>query len=193
MPGSRMILIVDDDADVRDAISDALSDEGFRVACAGDGAEAIDLFEIGPLPDLVLLDWVMPGMDGAAFLREVAKVPGWAEIPLILFTAMNASEHPPGHRVLRKPLDLDELIWSVTEVCPAVWSDAEELGTDRTSILDLDDASSANAPEEQTTRELCAACGARAAARCPQCGRAFCKACIGGDASHGAHGKPIRN
>ena len=190
MAGSRMILIVDDDADVRAAISDVLTDEGFRVACAADGSEALDLFAIGPLPDLVLLDWVMPGMGGAEFLREIAKVPEWAAVPHILFTALNASEHPPGHRVLRKPLDLDELIWSVTEVCPAAWGDEGELGTDQTSIPELDDAPSANSGEEETKRELCAGCGARAATRCGRCGFPFCKSCL--EAHDGAHAASSR-
>ena len=178
MAGSRMILIVDDDADVRAAISDVLTDEGFRVASAADGAEALDLFAIGPLPDLVLLDWVMPGMGGAEFLRAIAKVPEWAAVPHILFTALNASEHPPGHHVLRKPLNLDELIWSVTEVCPALWGDEDEHGTDRTSMPKVDDATSAEPSEEETKREVCAGCGARAATRCARCGLPFCKTCV---------------
>src|SRR5687767_5128531 len=88
MTTGRFILIVDDDADVRESIREALDDEGYRVATAANGKAAVRLLRDDNLrPDLILLDIMMPEMDGWAFRAEQRKDPKIASIPVIVFTA----------------------------------------------------------------------------------------------------------
>jgi len=69
-PDSHMILIVDDDADIVDALADALTDEGYGVAVAKDGLEALRYLSVSPAPCLILLDWMMPYCDGPTFRQR---------------------------------------------------------------------------------------------------------------------------
>jgi CheY-like chemotaxis protein len=174
-----VILVVDDDADIRSAIGEVLSSEGFQMAFASNGREALDVIEIGPEPDLILLDWLMPVMDGEQLLAKLDANPATAEIPLIVFTALASRAKARNRRVMRKPIDLEELVWTVVEMCPPLpvrEFAGDEPSTDRLSSippLRLEDA-------ERTAREDCAACGKRAAARCGGCGEAYCQDCFRG-------------
>lgn len=85
------ILIVDDEADIRELIADNLQAAGMETVEAGDGLEALRLARKGS-PDLILLDLMLPGMDGYAVLRELREDPQTARIPLIMITAMGAEE-----------------------------------------------------------------------------------------------------
>jgi len=111
----RCILVVDDDADIRESVVDALSDEGYRVAGASDGGEALRLLRVEKLrPALILLDVMMPGMDGAAFRDAQLKDPELAGIPVVVFTA-NGSASDTALRLqadgyLKKPAPLDDLL-----------------------------------------------------------------------------------
>jgi two-component system response regulator MprA len=100
------ILIVEDDASTREVLALALSDEGFAVRTAPDGAEA--LAAIGQQqPSLVLLDTRMPVMDGREFLRSYRASPG-PHAPVISLTASSAEMDADAN--LAKPFDLYELI-----------------------------------------------------------------------------------
>jgi CheY-like chemotaxis protein len=110
------ILVVDDDADTRSAIGEVLAAEGFTMAFASNGREALDALENGPLPDLILLDWRMPVMDGEEFLARFDTQAERVAIPLIIFTALRL-HGPTGHRrTIRKPIDLEELVSTVSAV-----------------------------------------------------------------------------
>jgi DNA-binding response OmpR family regulator len=80
---TKTILVVDDKASVRDLVRDYLREQGYRVVVAADGRQAL-LVARQEEPDLVLLDIMMPEMDGYAFMREYAKV---RDTPIILLTA----------------------------------------------------------------------------------------------------------
>ena len=85
-PGST-ILLVEDDLDIREAISSMLGDLGYEVATASDGREALGYLRSCPkMPRLILLDLVMPGMDGYAFRTEQRRDPRIAEIPVVVLT-----------------------------------------------------------------------------------------------------------
>lgn len=86
------ILVVDDDLDTRDSIAESLEDQGYTVVCAGDGVEALEKLRAGPLPKLMLLDYTMPRMGGAELRVEMAKVPGWSGVPVVLLTADQNAE-----------------------------------------------------------------------------------------------------
>jgi CheY-like chemotaxis protein len=108
-----LILIIDDDRDVAEAIADALEDEGYATEIAGDGAEALAQIASGARPGAVILDLMMPVMDGWEFRARLAKQ-GMGELPIIVCTADgHASEKAAelkavGH--LRKPPSLTDLI-----------------------------------------------------------------------------------
>jgi two-component system response regulator MprA len=112
------ILIVDDDADIREAVADALGYAGHEVELAGNGREALDWLEAVPvgarLPDLILLDLMMPVMDGRAFIRELKQRHRLAGIRILVFTANDDAEdvaavlNAVGY--LQKPLRMNDLL-----------------------------------------------------------------------------------
>jgi CheY-like chemotaxis protein len=107
---SRFVLIVDDDPDLLDVTSLVIENEGMAVETARNGEEALALLRTGRLPGLVLLDLMMPVMNGWEFLDEVAKAPLFKAIPIVALTATERAEVPGAREVLRKPVDLEELL-----------------------------------------------------------------------------------
>ncbi len=106
-----MILVVDDDPLVRASIGRAVTELGYRVVEAGDGAAALAAIEAGGIT-LVILDYVMPDMDGAAVGRAIAERD--PDLPLVFSTghaALRALRSAAGEEieVLEKPFTLDEL------------------------------------------------------------------------------------
>lgn len=106
-----MILVVDDEASVRATIARALTELGYAVIEAADGAEALAAVR-DSAPSLVILDYVMPGMDGAEVAREIAAID--PDLPVIFSTghaALRALRGAAGEdvKVLEKPFTLDEL------------------------------------------------------------------------------------
>ena len=106
-----MILVVDDDATVRATIAQALTELGYAVREAADGPTALKLIR-DKAPSLVILDYVMPGMDGSEVAREIAALD--PELPIIFSTghaALRALRSAAGEdvKVLEKPFTLDEL------------------------------------------------------------------------------------
>ena len=121
MSGRRSILVVDDDADIRESVAEALEAEGYRVATAANGAIALRLLrEQEVRPDAILLDIMMPDMDGRAFREEQLKDLKMALIPVIVFTAIGApadmARRLQAAGVLKKPLHLDDLLAEVARV-----------------------------------------------------------------------------
>jgi len=110
---TRLVLVVDDDPDLLEVTRFALEGEGIEVETARDGEEALARLRAGSLPRLVLLDLMMPVMNGWEFLDEIAKVPALAAIPIVVLTAADPGEVPGAVEVLRKPFDLGALIEAV--------------------------------------------------------------------------------
>jgi CheY-like chemotaxis protein len=112
-----MVLLVDDDEDVRDSIGDLLRQRGYVVDTAEDGVAALAALS-NITPCVVLLDLVMPGMDGWKFLAITQAHPTMSMIPVVIASAHAATHAPPGAAgVLRKPFDLDELFAIVERHC----------------------------------------------------------------------------
>ena len=105
-----MILLVDDDPQVRATISRGLEELGYRVRQAEGGLEALAILGAEE-PQLVIMDYVMPGLDGAETAREMARLA--PDLPIIFSTghaALRALRHAAdGAPVLEKPFSLDEL------------------------------------------------------------------------------------
>jgi CheY-like chemotaxis protein len=113
---SAPVLVVDDDRDIRDSIREILIDEGYAVACAADGQEALDYLERHAKVGVILLDLMMPGMDGFQFREEQAADPRLARIPVVLMSADSGvmkRRRLPGNEFLRKPIDIDCLVDAV--------------------------------------------------------------------------------
>ena len=85
-PEDKLILVVDDEADVRTYLTMVLEDAGFRVVSASDGNEALACIQ-KQKPDFISLDLVMPNKSGIRFYRELRKNRGWSDIPVVVVTA----------------------------------------------------------------------------------------------------------
>ena len=110
-PATKQILIVDDDAGSRDALTNVLQDEGFTVAAVGSGNAALDYLRSAPPPHLIVLDLVMPGMEGWDFRHEQKRDPAFAGIPVIAVSAVGKLVDVA--ESFRKPLDYDEFLRAV--------------------------------------------------------------------------------
>jgi CheY-like chemotaxis protein len=115
-----IVLLVEDDVDIREAVSDTLEDVGYRVVSARHGREALDLLhDDGAVrPCAILLDLMMPVMDGWQFRAEQTRDPAIADIPVVALSAhgglcdLDATDH------LRKPVQLNKLIDTLHRICP---------------------------------------------------------------------------
>jgi two-component system chemotaxis response regulator CheY len=79
-------LVIDDSRAMRSILRQVLGQVGFEVAEAGNGREGLDSLEKRGKPDLALVDWNMPVMDGFAFIRAVRANPAYADLPLLMIT-----------------------------------------------------------------------------------------------------------
>jgi CheY-like chemotaxis protein len=114
------VLIVDDDPAIRDVLTELLTDEGYAAIAAPHGADALaSLEQIRPC--LILLDLMMPVMDGFAFRAVQRSDPQLAEIPVIVLSAFPASIEAAAEldaaAYLRKPVRLDRLLATVERYC----------------------------------------------------------------------------
>jgi CheY-like chemotaxis protein len=115
-----MILVVDDEADNCELLSELLNLEVGCVVCvARHGLEAMAILRNPdqPLPCLILLDWMMPQMNGAEVLSELAKDVAFAAIPVIVCSAALLAGVSGAASILRKPLDMNTLVTLVREHC----------------------------------------------------------------------------
>jgi CheY-like chemotaxis protein len=110
----KSVLIVDDDLDIREVLSETLAERGFDVATAANGLEALGkLRELGVRPSVILLDLMMPIMDGYAFLEQRRLDPMLAAIPLAIVTAGHGVEPErlgDGLQIVKKPFDVPRLV-----------------------------------------------------------------------------------
>jgi CheY-like chemotaxis protein len=112
---ARKVLVIDDDDDICATLKELLEEQGLVVACASNGHEALDLLhESPPLPDVILLDLMMPVMNGWEFRGAQKKDPSIASIPVIVITATGSARERAGlmgvEEILLKPIHLDQLL-----------------------------------------------------------------------------------
>lgn len=117
---THTILVVDDDPDIRESVADVLAIEGYRVATAANGLEALEYLRREPLPCLVLLDLSMPVCDGWTFCAEQQKDARIASVPVAILSAL-AHSHADTlqHTVARlgKPVKMDVLLETLERHC----------------------------------------------------------------------------
>jgi CheY-like chemotaxis protein len=107
------VLIVDDEASIRELIAEALREAGYHVDTAAHGAEALELIQSRP-PQAIVLDLMMPRLDGSRFVQLMRLNPRFASVPIVLVTAaygaLQAAERIGAHACVAKPFELDELV-----------------------------------------------------------------------------------
>lgn len=115
MQATNPIVVVDDDSDVREALGEVLTEEGYSTVLFESGRAALDfLKDRTPHPALILLDLMMPGMNGWQFREEQLKDERLREIPVVVITASRlGSEAIQAREVLFKPVGLGELVDAV--------------------------------------------------------------------------------
>jgi PleD family two-component response regulator len=110
-----VVLVVDDDRDVREILREVLEQAGYVVAEAENGIEAIAYLEQHARPTAILLDLSMPVMDGWQCAAHIQSWPTMAAIPILVLTAREAHWGYPSPRVLRKPLETSKLLRGLEE------------------------------------------------------------------------------
>jgi CheY-like chemotaxis protein len=112
----KTVLVVEDDPDIRDIVQDLLEAEGYDVVPAGHGRQALEFLaqvRSSAKPDLVILDMMMPLVDGRQVLEAMQRDPALATIPVVVISAV-VREKPVGAAAfLRKPVSLEKLFEAV--------------------------------------------------------------------------------
>jgi len=118
-PDHCPVLIVEDDADLREMMAQLLSLEGFRTETAANGRDALRYLARGDRPDVILLDLMMPVMDGWEFRRRQVQDPSIAAVPVVVLSALDQARAADlgGTAFLKKPLDFDRLLELVRRFC----------------------------------------------------------------------------
>ena len=116
------ILIVEDDFDIREALTQILEEEGYEVRGAANGKEALEIAASPPTPKLILLDLMMPVMNGWQFRAEQLNDPRLAPVPVLVISAdphlQLKAEKLGVAGLLKKPISLDDLLVAVKSHCP---------------------------------------------------------------------------
>jgi CheY-like chemotaxis protein len=112
------VLVIDDDDDARELLAEIVANAGYTVATARDGGEALELLR-AIRPELIFLDVVMPGVDGARFRQEQRRNKDWIRIPTIVMTGI--ADEPvldvAVEETLRKPVRARDLLAIVERHC----------------------------------------------------------------------------
>jgi two-component system chemotaxis response regulator CheY len=118
----QRLMLVEDDFMLRAHMSELLASEGYLVSCAADGAEALDRLEREPPPAAILLDMVMPRMNGVSFREAQLQSPALRDIPTIAVTALHAAADVRGlgfEDIIAKPVQFDRLVEALAKLCPS--------------------------------------------------------------------------
>lgn len=119
---NREVLVVEDDNDLRESLCQALRDHGFSVLSATNGQQALDVLHEGARPDVILLDLMMPALNGWEFRDALRDDPQLAQIPQLVISAyMDESEQHvlglPPDDCIRKPFHIRILLEAIERHC----------------------------------------------------------------------------
>ena len=115
-----LVFVVDDDESIRESLCEILNDEGYAALGASNGQEAMELLR-HRRPCLILLDLMMPVMDGPTFRAQQLQEPSLREIPVVVITAAGASATRGlmAQALLPKPLRIETVLGVAERFCPA--------------------------------------------------------------------------
>jgi CheY-like chemotaxis protein len=118
-------LVVEDDEAIRETVCEVLRMEGFAVTEATDGLDALEVLEAGPLPDVVVLDFMMPRMDGLEVLQHVRESERLRLLPIVVMTACGtflvrcgAQLEDPRTLLIAKPFEVETMLAAISAVAP---------------------------------------------------------------------------
>lgn len=117
--GVATLLVVEDDHETRVSLRTALESEGYRVLSAGNGNQALELLRANELPSLIVMDLIMPGMDGNELTQHLMSHPSWRLIPVVVLSAyLERAIRGHAKAMLAKPVDLRNLLFTVNAHLP---------------------------------------------------------------------------
>jgi CheY-like chemotaxis protein len=115
---NRSVLVIDDDSDVRAALCELLEIEGYEATGAEDGQAALERLNAGARPGLILLDLMMPRMNGREFCAHLRQDPELGAIPVIVVTGSPQNAPPDVVDMLIKPIARDILLQKIVHLMP---------------------------------------------------------------------------
>jgi CheY-like chemotaxis protein len=120
--GATQVLVVEDDASIRESLGETLREEGFDVASAANGRQALELLRSSSHPSAILLDLMMPVMDGWDFRHEQLHDPSLRDIPVVIVTAVGFSKETIRTQfgkveMVEKPVHAFELVKAIDRAC----------------------------------------------------------------------------
>lgn len=117
---SKNIMVIEDDLPIRESLVELLAQEGYEVSSFDNGQEALDYLraEAARLPDLILLDLMMPVLDGAQFIQRQSSDPRLAHIPVVVMSARGQLQERHGElqarAYIKKPMGIDQVLATVS-------------------------------------------------------------------------------
>lgn len=115
---SPLVLLVEDDPDIRETLSELIEMQGLRVRPVQDGAEGLSLLQEGLRPRAVFLDSRMPRLDGRGMLAAMKDDPVLSDIPVVWMSG-DRRQPPPVAAVLEKPFSMDDVVSVLGSLCEA--------------------------------------------------------------------------
>ena len=119
--GGHRLLLVEDDPNVQEVLCTLLAYEGYDVVAADDGEQALAALRRGPAPCLIVLDLMLPRMDGFQFRAAQRANAAWADIPVVVYSGMDRLAErvrPLEPRAwFSKPLDPEMLLGAIAKIC----------------------------------------------------------------------------
>jgi twitching motility two-component system response regulator PilH len=109
----KLLLVVEDDDDLRSVLAGILAVSGYHVEAARDGAVAWQRMQHEPQPSAVLLDLSMPRVDGQTLRRRMLESEHTKSIPVIVCTGSSQTPVVPEATILKKPVDIEELLSAI--------------------------------------------------------------------------------
>jgi two-component system chemotaxis response regulator CheY len=120
-PEPHRLLLIEDDFALRAHLAELLMQEGYYVGCAADGAEAIRRLKSEPIPSAILLDIMLPRVNGVSFREAQNELPNLRSIPTVAITSVKqtaALEDLGFAAIFKKPIDFDRLLETLALICP---------------------------------------------------------------------------